>query len=257
MENSTNKLVLSEISEGILTITINRADKLNALNFNTLQELEVIVKELYTNNDIKGVIITGAGTKAFVAGADISEFSVLNFSSGQAASEKGQLIFDLIENSKKPVLAAINGFALGGGCELALACHIRIASENAIMGQPEINLGIIPGYGGTSRLPKIVGKAKALEWMLTGNSISSAEALQTGLVNHVVAQQELMRFTRTLLLKIISKSHLSIEKIIESVYTNDVNQAKIESASFGMCCESDNFKEGVNAFMEKRKPNFN
>ena len=184
--------LLTNLQDGIFTITINRPDKLNAINKQVMADINAVMDEVYNNKEIRSVIITGAGTKAFVAGADISEFTALNEAEGMAIAKYGQDVFFKIENCPKPVVAAVNGFALGGGCELAMACHFRIASENAKFGQPEVNLGLIPGYGGTQRLTALIGKGRAFEFLLTGNMIDADTALQFGLVNHIVPQEELI-----------------------------------------------------------------
>src|SRR5918993_2706835 len=183
--------IITTLNENILTVTINRPDKLNAINQVVMDDLDKVMDEVYNNAEIRSVIITGSGSKAFVAGADISEFNGLGKEEGMAMAKKGQDVFFKIENSPKPVVAAVNGFALGGGCELAMACHFRIASENAKFGQPEVNLGLIPGYGGTQRLVQLVGKGRAMELLMTGNMIDASIALEYGLVNHVVPQDEL------------------------------------------------------------------
>src|SRR5688500_18436892 len=204
--------------DGILTITINRASKMNALNIETVKEIKAAMQEVYDEDEIKGVIFTGDGEKAFVAGADIAEIAELNEVVGRRFAERGQETFDMIEYCNKPVIAAINGFALGGGCELAMACHIRIAADNARFGQPEVNLGIIPGYGGTQRLTQLVGKGKALELMMTGDQISAQEAKTLGLVNHVVStRDELTSLANSIMNKIVSKGPLAIANVIKSV----------------------------------------
>ena len=204
------------LSDNILTVTINRPDKLNAINRTVMSELGEVVEEIYSNKDIKGAIITGAGPKAFVAGADISEFQGLSREEGEALAKKGQDIFTRIESSPKPILAAVNGFALGGGCELAMACHFRLAGANARFGQPEVNLGLIPGYGGTQRLTQLVGKGKALELMLTGRMMEPAEALQSGLINYIIEEpDQLLTKTREILAVIVSKAPIAIARIIE------------------------------------------
>ena len=209
--------LLTELSNNIFIITVNRPDKLNALNKTVMEELSVAIDEVYSNNEIKSAIITGAGPKSFVAGADISEFVGLNAEQGKALAKKGQNIFLKIENASKPVVACVNGFALGGGCELAMSCHFRIASDNAKFGQPEVNLGIMPGYGGTQRLTQLVGKGKALELMMTGDMINAQEAYGYGLVNHVVPQGELMDKCRELMHKIIAKAPLAVGLVIDCV----------------------------------------
>lgn len=243
-------------TNGILTITIDRVEKLNSLNVDTVEELRIAIQKVYDDKDIKGVIITGRGEKAFVAGADIKEISELNEVNGRKFSENGQEVFALIENCHKPVLAAVNGYALGGGCELAMACHIRIATENAKFGQPEVSLGIIPGYGGTQRLTQLVGKGKAAELLMTGDMITAQEAKKMGLVNHLVPDKEaLMEKCEEILEKIISKAPLAVGMIVtclNAFYTHDENGFQTEANSFASCCKSEDFKEGTEAFLEKR-----
>jgi len=245
--------------DGILIITLNRPDKLNALNRALLHELDEQIEFAYTSHSVKGIIITGSGVKAFAAGADISEFSALQPHEAQLLSQEGQLIFEKIDKLTKPVIAAVNGFALGGGFELALACHIRIASDNAKFGLPESTLGLLPGYGGTQRLPQIVGKGRALEMMLTAEHLPAQTALSWGLVNAVASQEELLSTSITLLQKFFTKSPTSIQEILrcthlsmESSGTSFLQEAK----SFGRCAGTEDFKEGVQAFMEKRKATF-
>ncbi|HSI89858.1 MAG TPA: enoyl-CoA hydratase-related protein [Adhaeribacter sp.] len=248
-----------ELQESILTITIARASKMNALNIETVQEIKNAMQEVYDDDEIKGVIFTGEGEKAFVAGADIAEIAELNEMNARRFAERGQEVFDMIESSSKPVIAAINGFALGGGCELAMACHIRVASENARFGQPEVNLGLIPGYGGTQRMTQLVGKGKALELMMTGDMINAQEALKYNLVNHVVAQDELMPKCREIMHKIIAKAPLAVGLVIDcvnAVYDKEEQGYQTEANSFSRCCASSDFKEGTKAFLEKRKPAF-
>lgn len=249
----------TELKEGIFTITVNRPDKLNALNNKTLQEIRTAIQKAYDEDDIRGVIITGQGEKAFVAGADIKEISELTDLNARKFAESGQEIFMLIENCPKPVIAAVNGFALGGGCELAMACHIRIASDNAKFGLPEVNLGIIPGFGGTQRLTQHVGKGKAFEMMMTGDMISAAEAAKLGLVNHVVSPVDLSKYVLDLMTKITSKAPVAIAQLVECVnaaYNEEEDGYQTEANSFGICCKTDDFHEGTKAFLEKRKPDF-
>lgn len=252
-------LLLSD-SDGILTITINRESKLNALNQQTLDELRNAIQGVYDSRDIKGVIITGAGEKAFVAGADIKELSQVNEMNARKFAENGQEIFDMIENCHTPVIAAVNGFALGGGCELAMACHIRISTANAKFGQPEVNLGIIPGYGGTQRLTQHIGKGKALELMMTGDLIGATEAKSLGLLNHVEeTKQDALDKSKEILDKISQKAPIAIGLVVDSVnavFNNEQNGYQIEANSFASCCNSSDFKEGTSAFLEKRKANF-
>lgn len=257
--------LLTHLDNGIFTITINRPDKLNALNAQVFTDLDNAIDEVYNNNNIKSVIITGAGPKAFVAGADITEFGGLNKEEAMALAKRGQLVFFKIENSKKPVVAAVNGFALGGGCELAMACHFRLCSDNAKFGQPEVNLGLIPGYGGTQRLTQLVGKGKSMELQMTAQLVGADEALQLGLVNHVTTAETLLVKTREILDVIMTKAPFAIGKIIECVnvavlsdssYNNGKSGYTKEIESFGDCFITDDMKEGTTAFLEKRKANF-
>ena len=249
--------ILTALDGGIFTITINRPDKLNALNKDVMRDLDKVFDEVEQNNDIKAVIITGSGQKGFVAGADISEFVGLSGEEGKALAKKGQDIFFRIENCSKPVVAAVNGFALGGGCELSMACHFRIASENAKFGQPEVNLGLIPGYGGTQRLVHLVGKGRALELLMTGNMLDAQTALQVGLVNHVVPQEELLSKAKSILEIIINKAPLAISRCItaaNAAYSANGYQKELDA--FGECFETEDMKEGTAAFLEKRKASF-
>lgn len=253
------KTILTELEEGIFTITLNRLDKMNALNGIVMDELAAVVQEVYSNDEIKSALLTGAGKKAFAAGADIAEFLELSPEEGTALAARGQRTFDRIENSPKPFIAAVNGFALGGGCELAMACHFRIAAENAQFGQPEVNLGLIPGYGGTQRLTKLTGPARALELMMTGDMISAGKALEMGLVNQVISAEELIPSCRKILLKIQSKAPLAISKLVTCVnaaFHEGENGFETESREFGRCFQTEDLKEGVNAFLEKRKASF-
>ena len=244
----------------IATVTINRPDKLNALNAQAKTELRELFTQLKTDTAIDGVILTGAGEKAFVAGTDIKELTVLNAATGKEFSAKGQEVFDLIENLGKPVIAAVNGYALGGGCELALACHIRIASENARFGQPEVNLGIIPGYGGTQRLARLIGRGRAMELILTGNQVDAQEAMRIGLVNTVVPQADLMPTALRLAQLIAGKGQIAVRMALKAVnMTQETllsDGQKLEASLFGVCCDTGDFKEGTSAFLEKRKPLF-
>lgn len=250
--------LLVEIDNGICVITINREDKLNALNRQVLDELDLVMDKVYTNPDIKGVILTGKGERAFVAGADIKEFLQVPESKGSQLAERGQNIFFKIEDSPKPVIAAVNGFALGGGCELAMACHLRIAAENARFGQPEVNLGLIPGYGGTQRLTALVGRSKAMELILTGNMMNAPEALQCGLVNHVVKPADLLTRSKEILQVILSKSPVAVAMAIKAINTFDHTRAGFieEARLFGETFASKDKEEGTRAFLEKRKANF-
>lgn len=257
--------ILTNLENGIFTITINRPDKLNALNAAVFTDLDKAVDEINSNTEIRSAIITGAGSKAFVAGADITEFGGLNKEQAMALAKRGQEVFFKIENCKKPIVAAVNGFALGGGCELAMACHFRLCSENAKFGQPEVNLGLIPGYGGTQRLTQLVGKGKSMELQMTAHMADADEALQLGLVNHVTTAESLLERTKDILTIIQSKAPIAIEKIIEcvnvavlsdSAYTNGKTGYDKEIESFGDCFITEDMKEGTAAFLEKRKANF-
>lgn len=256
MDYSTIKTILDN---GIITIIITRPDKLNALNKTVLDELDKVMDSIYNDDAIKAVIITGAGEKAFVAGADIAEFISLDGNAGGSLAKRGQDIFFKIENCPKPVIAAVNGFALGGGCELAMSCHFRLASTNAKFGQPEVNLGIIPGYGGTQRLTMLVGKGKAMELMMTGNMIGADEAKTLGLVNYVESPENLIPKTKEVLNIILSKSPIAISKVIAAVnsyYEFDKDGFKKETNLFGEAFSTNDKKEGTTAFLEKRKPVF-
>ena len=251
--------ILFTTDNGIATITINRSDKLNALNKTVMDELSAAVDEVYKNPEIKSAIITGAGPKAFVAGADISEFIGLNKEEGMKLAKKGQDFFFKIENCPKPIIAAVNGFALGGGCELAMSCHFRIAAENAKFGQPEVNLGLIPGYGGTQRLTQLIGKGRSIELLISANMIDANTALQYGLVNHVVAHEELLHKARFILEVINSKAPLAVGACIKSanaVYDESQNGFDVEVNEFGKCFVTEDMKEGTSAFLEKRKADF-
>ena len=254
------KNIYTEDNKGILKIVINRPSKLNALNKETINELSTAFKEAEANNGIKTIIITGEGNKAFVAGADISEFASFNEEQGQNLSEEGHnLLFNLVENLSTPVIAAINGFALGGGLELAMSAHFRISSENAKMGLPETSLGLIPGYGGTQRLSQIVGKGKAMEMIMTAGMISSYEAEKYGLVNYVVTQDELIPFCEKLASKIMRNSPIAISSAIKAINAStksDVDGFKVEIEEFGACFATEDFKKGTIAFLEKRKADF-
>ena len=252
--------ILVEEQSPIATITINRPSKLNALNKETIKELSKACKSLDEDSEIKVIILTGSGEKAFVAGADISEFANFSVKEGGKLAEKGQKqLFDLIENLATPVIAAVNGFALGGGLELAMSCHFRVASDNARMGLPEVSLGVIPGYGGTQRLPQLVGKGRAMEMIMTAGMIDANKALSYGLVNYVVPQEELLGLCEKLAGKIGNNSSVAIGhaiKAINSGFNHDTNGYAAEIKAFGKCFGTADFEEGTSAFLEKRKANF-
>jgi enoyl-CoA hydratase len=246
--------------EKTAVITINRPDKLNALNRDTITELHKALKELEGDKEVRAIIITGNGEKAFVAGADISEFSQYSVREGAKLAARGQeVLFDYIENLSTPVIAAINGFALGGGLELAMACHFRVASHNARMGLPEVSLGLIPGYGGTQRLPQLIGKGRALELIMTAGMIDVERALEYGLVNHMVSQEELLAYCKKLAGRISNNSPVAISHAIKAVnagFRNNASGYKSEIEAFGACFGTADFKEGTSAFLEKRKADF-
>lgn len=252
--------ILIKQKENLAVLTINRPSKLNALNKVTIEELHTAFKLLNEDSDVKVIIITGSGEKAFVAGADISEFANFNVEEGTELARKGQeILFDFVQNLGTPVIAAVNGFALGGGLELAMAAHFRVASTNAKMGLPEVSLGVIPGYGGTQRLPQLVGKGKAMEMIMTAGMISAEEAKDCGLVNYVVEQEELLPLCEKLASKITRNSSVAISAAIKAInanYTNCVNGYSVEIEQFGVSFGTEDFKEGTTAFLEKRKPNF-
>ncbi|MGL2965343.1 enoyl-CoA hydratase/isomerase family protein [Flavobacterium sp. XGLA_31] len=252
--------IVVAVESGIGFVTINRPSKLNALNKATIQELHNAFESLDNNVDIRAIIVTGEGEKAFVAGADISEFANFSVEEGAQLAAQGQeLLFDFVENLKTPTIAAVNGFALGGGLELAMACHFRIASDNAKMGLPEVSLGVIPGYGGTQRLPQLIGKGRAMEMIMTAGMISAEEAFRAGLVNHVVPQVELLSFTKSLAQRIMKNSPVAIGKAIKAINANfkdGVNGYETEIRNFGKCFGTEDFKEGTTAFLEKRKAEF-
>mgnify|MGYP006189548193 FL=1 len=252
--------LLIAIENKIALVTINRPTKLNALNKATLAELHSAFSDLETNEAVQVIILTGTGEKAFVAGADISEFADFSAAEGtQLAAEGHQNVFDHIENLKKPVIAAVNGFALGGGLELAMACHFRVVSENAKMGLPEVTLGLIPGYGGTQRLPQLVGKGRAMEMILTATMITAAEAKEYGLANHVVPQVELIEFCQGLAQKIIKNAPVALSEAIMAINASvdkTKNGFEQEINAFGRLFGTADFKEGTTAFLEKRKANF-
>lgn len=257
--------ILFEIHHGTAIITINRPHKLNALNKQVFTDLESAITEVTDNTDIKAAMITGAGAKAFVAGADITEFDGLDIAAALALSKRGQDIFLKIEQCPKAIVAAVNGFALGGGCELAMACHFRLCSDNAKFGQPEVNLGLIPGYGGTQRLTQLIGKGKSMELQMTAQIIDANEALRIGLVNYVTTAESLLDKTKEILQIIQTKAPIAISKIIEcvnvavisdSAYTNGKSGFDIEIEAFADCFITDDMKEGTSAFLEKRTATF-
>jgi enoyl-CoA hydratase len=251
--------ILTQQEGNAFIITINRESKLNALNIETLQEIKYAILSVQNNSDVRGIILTGAGAKAFAAGADIAEFSDFNVKQGTQMSEDGHLVMNTIETSAIPVIAAINGFSLGGGCELAMACHIRIASENAKFGQPEVNLGLPPGYGGTQRLIQIVGKGKSIEMLLTGDYINAQDALHFGLVSKVVPIEQLMETAKEYVQKFATKSPSAITKVISCIndhFKGTFPGFEKEIEEFGKAFDTADFKEGTTAFLEKRKPNF-
>jgi enoyl-CoA hydratase len=254
------KNLLVEQDDRIQRIIINRESKLNALNKATLSELHTVLHAAFHNTGVGGIIITGAGQKAFAAGADIAEFEGMSVDEAREMARRGKtLVFDLIENAAKPVIAAINGFALGGGLELAMACHIRIATDKAKMGLPEVSLGLMPGYGGTQRLTRLIGRGRALELIMTADMITAEEAYQFGLVNHVVSQDELLAKAKEILNKILSRAPLAIASAIAAVNAASqpgVNGFDVEIERFSKCFGSKDFQEGVSAFLQRRKPIF-
>lgn len=257
---SQPKNLIIEKHDQTVIITINREPKLNALNQATLAEVKEVIQEVYDDKNTRGVIITGSGEKAFVAGADISEFAELNEMNARKFSEEGQEIFSLIEKCPIPVIAVVNGFALGGGCELAMACHMRIATENAKFGQPEVNLGIIPGYGGTQRMTTLIGKGRAFEYMMTADMIDAPRALHWGLVNHLAnGKEDALNQAHEIIGKISKKAPIAIELLVDSInatYSHEENGYQTEANAFARCCGTTDFKEGAKAFMEKREARF-
>jgi enoyl-CoA hydratase len=249
-----------ERKDGVAVVTVNRPKKLNALNTKTIEELDAAFAALASDAEVKGVILTGAGEKAFVAGADIEELTGLDADSGRALSERGHRVFDRIEWLGKPVVAAVNGFALGGGCELALACHVRLASDNASLGTPEVKLGLICGYGGTQRLPRLVGRGAALEILLTGERVKAEDAQRLGLVNRVVPREQLLAEAEALARKMIANGPLALRATLEAVnggLDRPLGEAQEgEAELFGELCASDDAGEGTRAFLEKRAPQF-
>jgi enoyl-CoA hydratase len=252
--------LLYETRGGIAYITVNRPAVRNALNSATIHELKAAFEQARQNDEVRVVILTGAGDKAFVAGADINELARLTPVEGKEYALAGQAVFDFIERLGKPVIAAVNGYALGGGCELAMACSFRIGSENAVLGQPEVKLGIIPGYAGSQRLPRLVGKGVAMQILLTGDMVASAEALRNGLVNRVVPQPELISTAEAIAKKIMGNAPLAVKFCLDAVnrgmeMTQDEGQ-HLEATLFGLCCATEDMKEGTKAFLEKRTANF-
>ncbi len=252
--------ILSEQKGQIAYVTINRPKQMNALNKETIEELNKAFTSLDADPNVGVIILTGSGDKAFVAGADIKEFADFSIAEGGVLAQNGQkILFDVIENLSIPVIAAVNGFALGGGLELAMAAHIRVASSNARMGLPEVSLGVIPGYGGTQRLTQLVGKGKANEMVFTAGMIKADDALSWGLVNHVVEPEELMDLSEKIASKILNNSATAISSAIKAINAHDrdgVNGYDVEIEEFGKCFGTADFKEGTTAFMEKRKANF-
>jgi enoyl-CoA hydratase len=252
--------IITNIEDKILTVTVNRPEKLNALNHQTLTEIQKAFIEAEDNIDVAAIIITGSGEKSFVAGADISELAKSNAITGMKFAKFGQKVMNTIEQMSKPVIAAINGFALGGGCELAMASHMRVASDNAKFGQPEIKLGVIPGFGGTQRLVRLIGKGRAMEMNLMGNMINAQRAYEIGLVNHVVPQDELMTFVKSMAKQLSQSAPVALHGIIDSI--NHGSECSLpegldyETKAFAVCCATEDMKEGTQAFLEKRQANF-
>ncbi|HYE95043.1 MAG TPA: enoyl-CoA hydratase-related protein [Rubricoccaceae bacterium] len=260
MEASAFSTLLYEVDDdGVATVTLNRPEALNALNQRTVADLHAAFRQARTDTAVRGVILTGAGDRAFAAGADISEFAEMDALEGQRFAQRGQAIFTSIEAMPKPVVAAVNGFALGGGCELAMACHLRVASDKAQFGQPEVNLGLIPGYGGTQRLPRLVGFGVAAELLLTGERITAQRAYEVGLVNRVATPEALLDVAKELLLQITAKAPAAVAMALQALRAADLPLAAglaQEAALFGQCCATDDFAEGVMAFLDRRKPEF-
>jgi enoyl-CoA hydratase len=256
---SFDNLLITD-ADGVRRITVNRPDKLNALNIDTIGELDLAVAEIERDGTIEAVVITGAGDKAFVAGADISELATLGPVEAKAFARRGQAVFDRLERLDRPVVAAVNGYALGGGCELAMACHLRVASSTAVFGQPEVKLGLIPGYGGTQRLPRLIGRGRALELLLTGRNVAAEEALSIGLVNSVCEPGDLDPAVDTLLASIRTNGPLAVRQCLEAVAAGlDMSLEDgclLEASLFGVGAASDQMREGTAAFLERRKPEF-
>ncbi|HKJ46056.1 MAG TPA: enoyl-CoA hydratase-related protein [Balneolales bacterium] len=259
MSSNRFETLLLDVENNVAILTINRPKKLNALNNQVLDELDAAIDDIAKRDDVRGVIITGSGDRAFVAGADIAELEQLNEKTGREASRKGQEIFSKIENLAKPVIAVVNGYALGGGCELAMACHLRVATQNAKFGLPEVGLGLIPGYGGTQRLTRLIGKGRALEMILTANHVNADLALAMGLVNRLAADGQGMKEANELISVILGKGPVAIKQAIQSVhaaYGDPDKGFKREAELFGELFNTEDFKEGTSAFMNKRSPNF-
>ncbi len=251
--------ILVDYRGGVAVLTLNREKQLNALNRSVFADLEVAFTELAGRAEVKGIILTGSGQKAFAAGADIKEFMNFDAAQARALAANGQRILKLIELCPKPVIAAVNGFALGGGCELAMACHLRVASENAVFGQPEVSLGVTPGYAGTQRLVQLVGKSKGMEMLMTGDMVKAEQAERLGLVNYVVPQERLLEASLELMGKITRRSPVAVAGVIRCVdafYQDGVDGFATEVEIFGQCFESQDFREGTQAFVEKRQPAF-
>ncbi len=255
----TYQNIITENNNGILLITINRPDKLNALNKETIAEVGLAFAAAEKDASVRSIILTGSGTKAFIAGADISEFAEYTTVEAIELSAHGHAVFNAVEQCSKPVIAAVNGFALGGGCELAMACHMRVAAENAKFGQPEVKLGLIPGYGGTQRLPQLIGKAKAMELLMSAYMIDAQEAYRLHLVNYVVPQEQLLDKCREILNKIMMQAPIAVSEIINTVnasFDKNKDGFQLEINQFGRCFSTEDFKEGATAFLEKRKAEF-
>jgi enoyl-CoA hydratase len=252
--------LLYEVQDGAALVTVNRPEKLNPLDIDTINALEACFQDIAADTAVKAVILTGAGEKAFVAGADINQLAGLTGIAGRDWGLRGQQVFSKIQNLAKPVVAAINGYALGGGLELAMACHIRVASENAKLGQPEVKLGIVPGYGGTQRLPRLVGKGRALEMILTGDPVTAEEAYRIGLVNHVVPPQELLPTARRLIARIMENGPVAVALCLQAVHRGMEMPLEAalewEASQFGLSCATEDIREGTRAFLEKRKAEF-
>ena len=255
----TTETLRYDVEDGIALVTLDRPDKLNALSREVLDELDVCFVQAGSDDDVRGVILTGAGNKAFAAGADITQFKSMSAMDGHRFALRGQAVFNKIASLRKPVIAAVNGYALGGGCELAMACHLRTASENASFGQPEVSLGIIPGYGGTQRLPRLVGLGLAMEMILTGERISARRAFEMGLVNRLYPDDTLIDGTKELLRGIAANAPAALALAIEALHSSDVplhEGLRYEATLFGQCCATEDFSEGIAAFLERRPPEF-